>query len=81
MIIPIKTVNSWKVLYEHGDIEKIHEKSIEWKTPVSAKTIGDVIRKKKGNETSIEVIGRFYKEKKAAQVLVMEKVTVEDDGN
>ncbi len=83
MVIKQKTINSWKIILEHGDIEKIHEKSKEWGTPVSAKTIGDVIRSKRGNELTIEVIGRFCNKKKEAQELLMKKVTVlvEDDGN
>jgi hypothetical protein len=78
----------WKALYEHGDFQKIEELSKKLEKPVTSKTVAKVFRllstttKQKANENTLEMIGIFYKQKKASQDKLMKQILItEEDGN
>jgi len=88
MIINIKVHNGWKVLKEHGDVEKIHLFSKDPEncvTEVSRVTIGAALRSGRMNESTFEVISKFYNKKKKENIALQGKsktaIKVEDDGN
>lgn len=87
MIINNKVQNGWKILKEHGDVEKIFQFSKDSKNKlktVSRITIGAALRSGRMNENTFEVISRFYNEKKKKQELLVSKSKTslaEDDGN
>ena len=91
MIINKKTTNGWKLLSEHGDIEKMVELSEELSKDstsgikkVSRITLGSGLRSGRMNENTFGVISRFYNDKKERQTKLVSKsktVLVEEDGN
>lgn len=90
MIINKKTTNGWKLLSEHGDIEKMVELSEELSQDptsgikkVSRVTLGAGLRSGRMNENTLSVISRFYNDKKERQTKLVSKskTVLEDDGN
>lgn len=55
-------MNNWKILKDHGDIDKIVESSISEKKPkgISRVTIGHALKTGFMSETTYEVINKFY---------------------
>lgn len=87
MVINKKTYNGWKILKEHGDVEEIHQFSKDPKNKlkeVSRITIGAALRSGRMNESTFEVISKFYNKKKKKQDKIEAKsltAYVEDDRN
>ena len=70
MVINKKNHNGWKILKEHGDVEEIHQFSKDTKNKlkeVSRITIGAALRSGRMNESTFEVISKFYNKKKKKQ--------------
>lgn len=65
MTIGPRVLNGWKLLKEHGDLEKISIASVseENKTPIHPITIARAMKSGRMNERTYEVIQKFYKQR------------------
>lgn len=81
MNIPLKVRRSWKLLYSHGDFQKIHKLSKEdGNKKVSIITIANAFKTGSCIESTFEVMNKFFIEKKK-MIDKQEKKLLEDDGN
>lgn len=80
MIIPARIHKTWKLLYDHGDFERIHQMSKKKESKVSIITIGKAFRTKKCSEQTFDLMNGFYIEK-SKKIKKQSKQLIEDDGN
>ena len=79
-----KISRSWKILIEHGDIQKISESSVneEYPNPISRITISHALRTGRMSERTFEVIQKFCKAKNEQAIkFIKEQAIVIDDNN
>lgn len=80
MIVPIKTMNGFKVLKSQGDIKQLHLFSIEIGEKISEMTFSKALRSGRMNEKTLEVLTKYYAKKREKFNQLIQTVT-EDDGN
>lgn len=84
MVIGGKIRQSWKLLYEHGDIERIHQVTKSETKPqgISRVTISNAIKTGRCSEQTFESIQNFYKKKVKDLERFEKRNTIEvGDGN